>query len=512
MALTSPRLAVLAAFFVLTLSAGYVLFPFAFGMYPPLAQASPLSMHTRSITGTVAVSETVTFARHSQVMTDRYEHQATLLSDGSVLLTGGLTNSTGLNTAEVYEPGSQAFRPTGNMTFGRVGHTATLLHDGRVLVVGARCVGHDVDGCDGPDNNAADLYDPATGVFTPTGSTSDPRRNHTATRLPDGRVLVTGGACPRCFETCYCSYPLSTAEIYDPTTERFTSTGSMSAARMDHTATLLPDGKVLIVGGSGERWAGTWDNPLVAELYDPATGEFTRTGSLHYARWPHTATLLPDDRVLIAGGSSPAEIYDPSTGNFELISMGVDYPLVKGSMLLPTGTVLLVGARDGALFDPATDTFWSAGTLVDARGPLQVTPLPDDRILVTGNTRTGGKWSEIGSFVPSGTFTGVLTLPSERSTSHTVEVAFSGESLDGSLEAGAVHQQPYATTWNWLPLSEGEEVTTTYTFNQDGAFPLSLRLRDVHGRTGIVVTGMVQVDTGTRMFYLPLAQRRYPKP
>ncbi len=491
---SSPRRALAVVFFVLALAGGFTLLPLSFGVQPSAAHANPLSVPTKSVTGTAPVSETVAFVRHKQMTTTRFGHRATRLPDGNVLLTGGRANNNELATAELYDSALEVFTPTDSMAFGRWDHTATVLDNGKVLVVGAFCVG--LDGCHGPANNASDLYDPATGVFTPTGATASPRRSHAATLLPDGRVLVTGGDCPFCSETLY-NYPLSTAEIYDPATEHFTSTDSMTYSRMHHTATLLPSGKVLIVGGSGPRYSSGGDfNPVVAELFDPATGEFTSTGSLHHERWNHTATVLPDGRVLIAGGHSTAEIYDPSTGTFELLSTGgTFYPSVSGTMLMPNGAILLVGSSNAALFYPATDTFRPAGTLVEPRNPLQATPLPDGRMLVTGSPVAGGTWSEIGTFVPATTFTGVLTLPSAWSTSRTVEVTFSGESVDGSLEAGAVHQQPNATTWNWWPLTEGEEVTTTYTFNKDGTFPLSLRLRDVYGRTAIVVSDTVQVDS-----------------
>ena len=184
-------------------------------------------------------------------------------------------------------------------------HTATLLSDGRVLVAGGRNLD---GGRDWVDLDSAEVYDPATGTFSPTGSLPTPLTGHTATLLSDGRVLITGGDAR--------GTTVASAELYDPKTGTFSPTGSMATARQLLTATPLPDGRVLIAGGN----AGNLIAP--AELYDPKTGTFSPTGSMATAREYHTATLLPNGRVLIAGGSdgtvdlASAELYDPATGTF----------------------------------------------------------------------------------------------------------------------------------------------------------------------------------------------------
>jgi deoxycytidylate deaminase len=163
--------------------------------------------------------------------------------------------------------------------------TATLLGDGRVLIVG---------GFNGNEHLAsAELYDPSTGAFSHTGGMQMGRSGHTATLLEDGRVLAVGGDGD--------NGPLASAETYDPTIGSFQSTGSMSHDRHGHTATMLHDGRVMIVGG----WANninTYQDLTIIEIFDPATGIFRRAGSIGMARDFHTATLLPDGRVLIAGG------------------------------------------------------------------------------------------------------------------------------------------------------------------------------------------------------------------
>jgi len=226
------------------------------------------------------------------------------------------------------------FIPTGSMAEARSDHTATLLQDGRVLVVGG------LDG-NGRPLGTAELYDPSTGTFSSTGSMAAKRADHTSTLLPNGKVLVTGGST----ENAGVFNPTaSSAELYDPETGTFTPTGDMTAGRVGHTATLLPTGKVLLIGGVsfgvGELAS--------AELYDPATGTFAATGSLSYARESHSATLLQDGTVLVAGGDnvesvlSTAELYDPATGLFTSTSNQMNVGRAgHTATLLPSGIVQL---------------------------------------------------------------------------------------------------------------------------------------------------------------------------
>lgn len=179
------------------------------------------------------------------------------------------------------------------MATARDDPTATPLPDGFVLIAGGSLV---AAGSGWKPTASAELYNPKTGRFSPTGSMNAPRVNHTATLLPDGRVLIVGGDGP--------SGPRASAELYDPVTGKFTATASMTTVRVGHTATLLPDGHVMVAGGDGALEDSLAANILAsAELYDPVTGTFSPAGSMATGRQFQTSTLLPDGRVLIAGGA-----------------------------------------------------------------------------------------------------------------------------------------------------------------------------------------------------------------
>lgn len=323
------------------------------------------------------------FRADGSMTTARYQHTATLLKDGTVLLAG----APGLNTAEKYDSGTGKFTAmTGKMNIDRDSHTATLLNTGKVLISG---------GTDVYNNNAAlataELFDPATGMFTLTGSMSVSRTGQNATLLSDGKVLITGGN-------------TLVAELFDPGTGMFTpTTGKMLTARTEDTATLLPNGKVLITGGLAANAALP-----TAEVYDPTTQTFSATtGTMTVARNFHTATLLTtgpnSGKVLIAGGNAKnaiAELYDPAIGTFSTTGTMLSTRQRQTATLLSDGTVLFVGGSEfdanvdilaaSEIFDPNTGTFSGTGGLLTRRIVHTATLLKDGTVLVTGGLNDVG--------------------------------------------------------------------------------------------------------------------------
>lgn len=294
---------------------------------------------------------TGTFTPTGKMITLRHSHTASLLADGRVLITGGYDDQRAyLNSAEIYNPSTGTFVDAGTMTGTRADHVAVTLSDGRILLVGGVGTGWTFLA-------SAEIYDPETGTFTPTGSMSVPRESHAPVLLKDGRVYVVGGHSGR--RAAIQIY--TSAEIYDPDTGVFRPAGEMTIRRHKHDALLLPDGRVLITGGTDER-----DNNGVyghTEIYDPSTGTYTSAGEMRMPRYKHrgTSQLLPDGRVLLASGATQAEIYDPATGVFHLVEgearMAGQF---AATSLLPDGRVLITGgyggnrgARDGTwLYQP----------------------------------------------------------------------------------------------------------------------------------------------------------------
>ncbi len=289
----------------------------------------------------------------------RREHTATLLQDGRVLVVGGTSSDHELASADLYDPTGGHWTEVASLHHARSGHTATLLPDGRVLVAG----GYDVKGAalaslEMMGRSSAELYDPRTGEWTPTGRMTDARAGSTATLLPDGEVLVAGGDMGGA----------TGAELYDPATGRWTATGSMADARRDHTATLLPDGRVLVTGGfagSGYTVEAPCSGPPAAcsaELYDPSTGRWTATGGMHADRIGHAANLLLDGTVLIVGVGTraapvPTELYEPGSGRWTATASP---SRTRGltATLLADGRVLATGdfnkGRVAELYEPGT--------------------------------------------------------------------------------------------------------------------------------------------------------------
>ena len=307
-------------------------------------------------------------------------------ADGSALLVG---RQGSLGPISRFDLRSGAFTQVGRLQITRYLPATVVLPDGRLLVVGGAFEPEQPTPAGGYQD---EIFDPASGVSTLTGSTVEPRAWGTATLLEDGRVLVAGGT--------VAGGAVATAELFDPRTASFVETGSMSRPRSDHAAILLDDGRVLIVGGDGS------DEPPSAELYDPETGTFAPTGPMAVPQaTDFSATRLGDGRVLLVGGVSSddqgtrlaaAQVYDPDTGRFTQTG-SLPVPRMRHSAaLLADGGVLLVGGWDGShdataqgddafIYDPATGTFAPTASLTVQRLAPFVVTLGDGRVLVVGS-------------------------------------------------------------------------------------------------------------------------------
>ncbi len=326
----------------------------------------------------------------------RTEALWTGIDDGTVLITGGLDAAdTQLASAELYDYVTGAFTSTGPMLTARQQHRIVQLYTGKVLVTGGK-----LNVTDNYALNSAELYDPATGTFTPTGNMNRYRRLHRSTELANGKILITGGLGG---DSNTANSVLRGAEIYDPATGTFswTSAGEgqgMIAVRRSHQAILLRTGKVLIVGGYNT--ANNTGLLNSAELYDPDTDTFTATGNMNVARAPFL-TMLPDGKVLVSNGSDASgnplqsyEIYDPGTGSFTLVGNGMVARDGNRVTRLPGGKILLVGGKTTSANTSVTDTaelyshlintFTSTDSLLSGRRNFVLSNLPNGRILVAG--------------------------------------------------------------------------------------------------------------------------------
>ena len=296
-----------------------------------------------------------------------------------------LSNCTAGSTADVNVSSTSSLVPVGQLRVARHGHTGTLLPNGKVLIAG---------GASGSEFLAsAELFDPSSRTFTQIANMTTRRAGHTATLLGNGTVLIIGGA----------ERPdrnLASTEIFDPATGTFTPSGSMATARTDHSAPMLQDGRVLVVGGSE-----IWPQGLTsAEIYDPKTGKFTPTGSMNEPRRPAGVALLKSGEVLITGGSgnnksvlAAAELYDPVKGVFTPIGRMTIRRHKHAASVLPDGSVLITGGSDetdwkgiyrsAEIFDPVAKKFRAVAGMNAPHFKHRSVELPDGRIVVAGGNK-----------------------------------------------------------------------------------------------------------------------------
>ncbi|MEO3761873.1 kelch repeat-containing protein [Streptomyces sp. B5E4] len=335
------------------------------------------------------------------------------LADGGALVAGGAL-ADGVPTAEtlLYDPVATTWTGTGPLGTARHSHSGTVLADGTVLVAGG--IGTSGSPAAGP-LASAEVYDPATGVWTPTaGDMTTARSLHAATLLADGRVLVTGGAGDRAPRAPGRS--LFSAELFDPATGEWTPAAPMTDSRLAHPQVPLQDGRVLAAGGRRSIGRDRGIGQGFCELYDPEADAWTRTGSLAAARAGHQATLLADGTVLVTGGDSPGirfergfvpfsqwrtERYDPATGAWTAGENMPEGRTCHRAVALPSGQVLVLGGTDSAtrdtgyasaaLYDPLTRGWTATGGMATNRYLCTATPLPDGSVLATGGTVRSGR-------------------------------------------------------------------------------------------------------------------------
>jgi len=278
-----------------------------------------------------------------QMGTSLYAQTATRLTTGQVLIAGGMSPSGVVNNAQLYTPASQTFTAANPMNVARWLHTATLLNDGTVLIAGGSDLANE------ETLDSAEIYSPTAGTFTLLSNTLNTARvGHTATLLSNGQVLIVGGYDP---ETGL----IADAELYDPPTQTFIDLGDTNVPRYEHTSTMLQNGQVLIAGGETDPVpTGAYNT---AELFDPVTQTFTAVSvPMTTAREGQAAVLLNNGQVLISGGNDPgtgslntAELYDPSSDIFIAVTGIMTMPRISPVMtLLNGGQVLIVGGASGA--------------------------------------------------------------------------------------------------------------------------------------------------------------------
>lgn len=332
----------------------------------------------------------------------RASHAAVLLPSGYVLVAGGSNNNIPLASSELYNSASGAWSSTGNLNVARTSARAVLLANGTVLAMGG-CINSD---CLGSTTTSAEVYNPSTGKWTTTGSMLRGRAEFVTVLLSSGKVLVAGGCTS--YSANGCLAVTTAAELYNPSTGKWSATGALRAARMAMTATVLTTGNVLVAGGQ----TAANDALGSSELYNPTAGTFSLTGKLITPRSGHTATLLTNGLVLMAGGENvngtsiqKAELYNSSTGTYSATANMPSNRQEHAAVLLPTGFVLVAGGNNVtsttttvlascATYNPTTGTWTAASSMNSARVDHSLILLHTGHALAAGGDTTN---NELGS-------------------------------------------------------------------------------------------------------------------
>lgn len=301
------------------------------------------------------------------------------LTDGRVLVAGGADGDRALASAELYDPATNRWTAAAPMHAARVGASAIRMRDGRIMVAG---------GADSAGPLASsEIYDPAGNSWTAVGNLATGRQFGSLTMLARGQLLIAGGRGPGAGNTA-----LASAELFDPATGRWSGTGSLAGARMLAVSASLPDGSVLVAGGYGPTGV-----LATAERYQPASGRWLSAGRMPDPRMMASASLLNSGQLLVVGYSPRADLYDPATGGWTAAGMQSDARTMLASQLLPGGRVLVAGGQSAGqgsaraeLYDPATRNFTMAGELPAARFAAVSAALPDGSVLLAGGSASQG--------------------------------------------------------------------------------------------------------------------------
>ncbi|HET9388324.1 MAG TPA: kelch repeat-containing protein [Steroidobacteraceae bacterium] len=373
----------------------------------------PVSVSATRGAVTASVPFTViptTWHQAASMSTARDSFTATLLANGKVLAAGGLTNDAPgwVASAELYDPTADTWSTASSMPAPRWGHTATLLQNGQVLIAGGASASS-APGSQVVIVTSTELYHPDTNTWTAGANLLSQRVQHTATLLPNGKVLVVGGLQEG---------PGTAAEIYDPIANNWTPAADLPFAPVfGHTATLLANGKVLVAGGITFLANPTNVQPpptavlSSVAIYDAATNTWSAAANMLTARSQHGAALLASGKVLVVGGDTngtvagtavpvnSAEIYDPVADTWTAAASLGTVTAGGVATLLPTGKVLFAGGvpnsgtpflSSAQLYDPAADLWSAAPNMITGRAGHSVVLLNTGRVLAVGGASGNG--------------------------------------------------------------------------------------------------------------------------
>lgn len=380
----------------------------------------------------------------------------------------------------------QKWTLSGSMTTPRSQHASILLSNGKVLVVGGR---------DGTNTlNTCEIFDPNTGLFSATGSMSSPRRDFSIVAINNGNILAIAGRIDNNYTQT------QTCEIYNATTGTWSATGALSTVRFDYTATVLPNGKVLVIGGRSSTTPNTsnWVDLNSAEIFDPGTGLWTTTSPMSLGRAYHTATLLANGNVLVVGGASrypiaidpfnSSEIYNPTTNIWSKaadVLSTTRFSSVHTATVITGGNIIIIGGIGTSSssgfpltiesYDSVADSWSNAGSLPNGRYVHTSSLLSDGRILLAGGYEITGTLSSLATtcsvYSPDTKIVAPAAAMNAARVNHTTTILPSGNVFtcggDGTstiLSSSEIFTYDLTPTFTTSPSDQAVIVGSTATF------------------------------------------------